>query len=638
MLKSVVKLIFQNSAPILFILLLISCKSNALQSLTDNDFNTFLLRAEQLNNSDPKAALILLNKHKEALNTQPITNQVNYYRIQSAAYADQALYSLSEASSELGLQLAKKMNNPSIFIADLAYTKGFSMENLGDFDGAFQLYQNGLDVARSMNDQELTARGLINIGAILYLKKDYKQSLIVLNQALQIADELSDDALLGDINSELGILYSYIGEQSQANTYFEQAYQYFKKAGKHNYALNSLNNVAINHTNQKLYEQAIKVNRILESEIQPNTSNQFIASIYRNLSRALLKKAEPDIENAYRYIILAGEYVKEVEQHFVKLQYLIEKAFILEKMENYQEALLNLEQAQVLLEGKSSDVYDTSALNLLDLSARLHYALGHYNQAYKIQSQYFIQSIAYKKVRETTEIDELRLQYESETAQRHRIILEKKQRLQNLQLQQMTLAAKNRQALVAVLAVFTLVLAWCLFRIVKGQRRLIRATRTDILTGVANRRRLLELGETYFSTAKSKNQAFSIYMIDIDFFKHINDQFGHSIGDKALQEVALQGQRLMRENDFFGRYGGEEFIALLPNTTKSEAIEVAQNLRKNIESAKWKTQQIKKLTISIGVTTFEQDNYANFSTLLKAAHEQLSKAKQSGRNKVSCDE
>ena len=189
-----------------------------------------------------------------------------------------------------------------------------------------------------------------------------------------------------------------------------------------------------------------------------------------------------------------------------------------------------------------------------------------------------------------------------------------------------------------MLAVFTLVLAWCLFRIVKGQRRLIRATRTDVLTGVPNRRRLLELGETYFSTAKSNKQAFSVYMIDIDFFKHINDRFGHSIGDKALKEVALQGQRLMRENDFFGRYGGEEFIALLPNTSKSEAIEVAQNLRKNIESAKWKTQQIKKLTISIGVTTFEQDNYANFSTLLKAAHEQLSKAKQSGRNKVSCDE
>ena len=177
-----------------------------MQSVTDNDFNSFLLRAEQLIDSDPNAALVLLNAHKTDLSAQPINSQVNYYRIQSSAYADQALYSLSGAAAEQGLKLALQMNNPSIFIAELAYTKGFALENLGDFDSAYQLYQNGLDVARSMNDQELTARGLINIGAILYLSKDYKQSLIVLNQALTLANEIADEALLGDISS--GIRHS----------------------------------------------------------------------------------------------------------------------------------------------------------------------------------------------------------------------------------------------------------------------------------------------------------------------------------------------------------------------------------------------------------------------------------------------
>jgi diguanylate cyclase (GGDEF)-like protein len=635
LLKSFIKLTFQNSAPILFVFLLISCKSNALQSVTDSDFNTFLLRAEQLNNSDPKAALFLLNAHKEQLNTQPVSNQVNYYRIQSAAYADQALYSLSEASAEQGLKLAKKMNNPSVFIAELAYTKGFSLESLGNFDGAFQIYQNGLDVARSMNNQELTARGLINIGAILYLQKDYKQSLVTLNQALEIANDIADDSLLGDVSSELGILYGNLGEESQANDYFQKSYQHFKKAGKHKYALNSLHNVANNHANQERYEQAIKVYRVLESEIQPNTSNQFIADVYRNIAWVLLNKEDADTENAYRYIILAGEYVKEVEQHAVKLQYTVDKAFVLEKMGRYQEGLDNLEQAQILLERKTSDNYDTSALNILFLSAKLHYALGHYNQAYKIQTQYFTQSIVYKQARETTEIDELILQYESATAQRQNNILEKKQRIQNLQLQQMALEADSRQVLVLVLAVCTLLLAWFLYRVIKGKRYLIRATRIDSLTGVANRRRLLELGEEYFLNAKKSQQVFSLYMIDIDFFKKINDQFGHSIGDKALQEIAAQGQNLMRASDVFGRFGGEEFIALLPETGNIEAFEVAQRLRQNIEQSKWQTQQINHLTVSIGVATFERDNYANFSALLKASDEQLLKAKQSGRNKVS---
>lgn len=635
LLRSLVKLTFQNSSLIFFVFLLISCKSNALQSLTDSDFNTFLLRAEQLNNSDPKAALVLLNRHKTELNTQPITNQVNYYRIQSAAYIDQSLYSLSETSSEQGLKLAKQMNNPSIFIAELAYSKGFAIENLGDFEGAFLLYQNGLDVARSMNNQKLIARGLINIGAILYLQKDYKQSLITLNQALALANAIGDDALLGEINTELGILYAHLGEKNQANDYFQQSYQHYKSAGKHNYALNSLHNVANNHTKQKNFEQAIKVYRVLESEIQPSTSHQFIASVYRNLARALLNKEDAEIESAYRYILLAGEHIEDVEQHLVKLQYLIDKAYILEKMTRYQEALDSLEQAEILLERKTSNVYDTSELKMLFLSAKLHYALGHYNQAYQIQTQYFTLSIAGEQARETTEVDELMLQYESETAQRHNNILEKKQRIQHLQLQQMTLDVNSRKAFVGILALCTLLLAWCLYRVIKGQRNLTNATRTDSLTGVVNRRRLLELGEEYFITAQNHQQAFSVYMIDIDLFKKINDQFGHVIGDKALKEIAIQGQNLMRASDVFGRFGGEEFIALLPNTGNSEALEVVQRLKENIEQAKWQTQQIKQLTVNIGVATFEQGNYDNFAALLKVADEQLLKVKQSGRNTVT---
>ena len=608
-----------------------------MQSLTNNDFNALLVRAEQLNNTDPKAALILLNSHKDTLNDQPISSQVNYYRIQSAAYSDQALYSLSEVSADKGLMLAKQMNNPSIFIAELAYTKGFSLESLGNFESALQIYQSGLDVARSMSNQKLTARGLINIGAILYLQKNFKQSLITLNQALTIANNIADEALLGDINSELGILYGYLGEEKQANDYFQQSYHHFKKAGKHNYALNSLHNVANNHANQKRYEQALEVYRILESEILPNTSNHFIAGIYRNIAWALVNQIEPDTENAYRYILLAGEYVKEVEQHAVKLQYMVDKAFVLEKMERYQDALDNLDEAQALLALKNSNIYDTSELNILYLRAKLQYVLGDYKQALETQALFLTKSILYKKSRETNEVDELILQYESETAQRQNDILEKKQRLQDLQLQQMTDNADSREILVIALAVCTLLLAWFLLRVITGQKNLVKVTRIDSLTGVVNRRRLLELGDDLFLRAKKDQQAFSVYMIDIDFFKKINDKFGHSVGDKALQEVAVLGQKLMRDSDVFGRFGSEEFIALLPNTDNSEALEVAQRLRQHIEQAKLQTLKLNQLTISIGVATFEHDNYADFSGLLKAADDHLLNAKLTGRNKVSAD-
>ncbi len=605
-----------------------------MQSVSNSEFDNFVKKAEILINSDPKAALQLLNSYQGDVKSQPITSQVNFYRIQSEAYSDQSLYRFSKASAEIGLELTKQMNSPSILIAELAYTKGFAMESLGDLDGAFELYQNGLDVARSMENQEFIARGLINIGATYYLKKNYKQSLIVLNQALQIANSINDEALMGDITSELGILYGYIGEEDQANQFFQRSYQHFKKAGKDNYALNSLHNVAINHANEKRYDQAIEVFRVLESEIQPNTSNEFISGVYRSLAWALLNKEEADTENAYRYILLAGEYVKEVEQHLVQLQYLIDKAYILEKMKRYEEALVNLEQVEQLLQYKAEDIYDTSEVNILYLKSKLYYELGRYQAAYQVQKQYFAKAISYRESRDTSEIDELRLQYESEATARQKDILKKKQNLQNFQLQEVTQEADNRKMLAGFLAICILILAWFLHRIIKGQKSLVKASQTDSLTGVINRRRLLEVGEQYFDEAKLLEHPLSICMIDVDFFKKINDQYGHKIGDSTLQEIAMYGQAQMRESDVFGRIGGEEFIALLPNTANIEAVEVAQRIRESIERARWQTSEIATLTVSIGVSTLNQQSSCDFADLLKAADKQLLQAKCAGRNQV----
>ncbi len=602
--------------------------------MNQSDFDISMQKAELLIDSDPKAALQLLNLYLNDVTAQSFTSQVNYYRIQSEAFADQSLYSLSEASATIGLKLAKRMNSPSIFIAELAFTKGFAVESLGDLNGALQLYQNGLDVARSMGNQEFIARGLMNIGAIYYLRKDYKQSLIVLNQALQLANTIEDDALLGDIASELGILYGNLNDAPQASELFQKSYHHYKQAGKHNYALNSLHNVAINHANQKRYEQAIAVYRILESEIQPNTSNEFISGIYRNLALALLNQEDADTENAYRYIVLAGEYVKEVEQHFVKLQYLIDKAYILEKLARSDEALRNIEQAQTLFELKADSIYDTSELNIWYLKTKLYYTLGQYKEARRIQERYFAKYIAYKEIRDTSAADELRLEYESEAAARQKDILKQKQHLQNFQLQQLTQEANNRKILAALLAVCILVLAWFLHRTVKGQKNLITAAKTDYLTGAVNRRQILQIAQLNFSEARIQQQAFSVFIIDIDFFMVINEKFGHQIGDIILQEVARYGQKQMRNNDAFGRLSSGQFIALLPNTKYIEAFDLAENIRASIESTTWKMHTMSPITVSIGVASYEQENHDNFTALLKAADEQLLQAKSAGRNKV----
>ena len=624
------KLSKQNLSLIFIVFLLISCKSFAFQTSSQIEFNRFLQKSELLIDSDPTAALLVLNSYQNDVNAQPLACQVNYYRIQSKAYLDQALYTLSNASADKGLKLTKQMNSPSIFIAELAFTKGYAVESLGDLDSAFELYQNGLDVARSMNHQEFIAKGLINIGAIYYLSKNYKQSLISLNQALEIANSIKDEALMGSITSELGILYGYLHKEEQAVEFFEESYRHYKESGKHNYALESLYNVAITYANQKKYDQAINAYKELENQLQESSTKELIAGVYRSLASAFIQKDDVDIENAYHYIQLAGKYIKDVEQYALHVQYHIVKAQILEAMKRYQEALSNIEQAEDLFEYNATNVYEDGKIKMLRLKAKLYYDLGQYNKAFRIQQKYFTQALNNREHHDTAEIDELRLQYESDTSERQNSILEQQQSIQNVQLHQLTQEGNNRKLFSVLLVVCILLLALTLYRVIRGQQDVVNAKRTDELTGVINRRGILKVGYQYFNEAKTQQKPLSVCMIDIDCFKEINHKLGHLIGDGVLQEIANHGQAQMREQDVFGRFGSKQFIVLLPTTEHSEAFDVAQRLKEDIEMVKWQTPELLPLTVSVGVSTYEHKNYDNFNALVKAADDQLLHVKSLG--------
>lgn len=613
----------QNFSIIPLFLLLISCKLSAYQEINQNEFNASLQKVESLIDNDPKKALLVLTSYHKDISAQPLISQVNFYRIQAKAYSDQALYKLSKESANIALRLTQQLNSPSILVAELSFTKGFSLESLGDFDGAFELYQNGLDVARSMNHQEFIAKGLINIGAIYYLRKNYKQSLISLNQALQIANNIKDEALLGFITSELGILYAYLNKNEKVSEFFQQSYQHYKKAGKYHYALNNLYNVALTHANQENYDEAIKTYRELEGELRDNTRSAFVTSLYRSLASAFISKENADVENAYRYIQLAGVYIKDVEEYVIQLQYCLTKAKILEKMGRYQEALANIEQVEAIFESNVIGTYELSKLRMLNLKAKLYYNLGQYEQAYNIQEKYFTQSISNRESHDSAEIDELRLQYEIETSERQQDILKQKQSIQNIQLDQFTEEGNHRKLFSLMLVICIIVLLFMLYKVLNGQKHVNNIKYTDNLTGILNRRRILQIGYQYFKEAQNTNQHLSICLINIDCFKEINNELGHNVGDKILQKIADHGQIQMRENDAWGRFASKQFIALLPFTDHAEAFEVAKRIKEDIETVKWHEEEITPLNLNVAVSTFNNSNYDNFNSLVKAANEQL---------------
>ena len=155
----------------------------------------------------------------------------------------------------------------------------------------------------------------------------------------------------------------------------------------------------------------------------------------------------------------------------------------------------------------------------------------------------------------------------------------------------------------------------------------------DALTFLPNRRMIVRKLQDEVLRAQRYTTPFSISIVDVDFFKKVNDAFGHLVGDEVLRHIAYQLRDHIRHPDVVGRYGGEEFLILLPNTSSAEASEQATRLCKWVREAEVPVNRhILKVTISIGVAQF-QPGTDTWDTLLNRADAAMYEAKKKGRDR-----
>lgn len=173
-------------------------------------------------------------------------------------------------------------------------------------------------------------------------------------------------------------------------------------------------------------------------------------------------------------------------------------------------------------------------------------------------------------------------------------------------------------------------------RIVGLETQLREMRDTDELTGLRNRRAITALAETELARAAREMRPLSVVMLDIDHFKQVNDTYGHQAGDQALCLVAGTVSKNVRLYDVVGRWGGEEILLLLPGTTYSQALMVAERVRAAIAAIPLGLQegQSVALTASLGVASRAPGDVTNLETLVASADMALYHAKSNGRNCV----
>ena len=184
-----------------------------------------------------------------------------------------------------------------------------------------------------------------------------------------------------------------------------------------------------------------------------------------------------------------------------------------------------------------------------------------------------------------------------------------------------------------VFLMFAYLTMYYVMTVTRAHRRLARMATTDPLTGLFNRRHMVELTEKLLAREQRQPRNLALMLMDLDHFKEINDQYGHELGDRVLERVADLLRKQGREQDFVGRWGGEEFLAVLPETDPVQARTAAERIRAAVETLDWTdVQPGLKVTLCVGISQLNE--LETFSSAIARADGALYRGKAHGRNRV----
>ena len=456
-----------------------------------------------------------------------------------------------------------------------------------------------------------------------------QQGLAVLNEAMSLAESMQlGPSDRGFIYNATSLLYRSNQLFAQAHEYSELAYKEYKKVPDNASSLNTqLHNLLTNAIGMGDLDKADLHGKEMFSLADASPENKDFR-FFAALDSGLVALARDDAPRAIRLFEQARDEERNTE----------EGAFVAGNRAALAGAyLLNGDIDAALREAAA--VTRLPGFAALDADQkRLVQALQQYGGKHSVQAMQTLFALYRGQQKKQWEfLANTTLDH----AQRHndRIQTYETQLLENqVQIQQLKLDGQRRQQeatrlyliLAAVAAVSLGLLAWVLWR---SRRRFRVQAQTDSLTGIANRRHFLDRARQVASSSRQQTQMSSVMVLDIDYFKLINDAHGHQAGDAAIRHVATQANTCLREGDVFGRIGGEEFAALLPATDELTAWAVAERLRKVIEQTPLEHHGERiPLTVSIGLMsgTLKGDN---IETMIQCADKVMYRAKNSGRNR-----
>ena len=575
------------------------------------DLNTL---AEEIKDTDP-ARTQALAEQAEALATAcddlaglARARRLQGYAIYRLGNREQALAQIREA-----LELSRQADDSTVE-ADCLHDLGRLYNILAEYEISLDHHRQALDLYQRHGNQTGQAQVLNDIGNAHFGTDDFGQALSYYLDSLRLREALNNEEGVGCSLNNIGNVYSDLKDHKQALTHYERCLEVSRRIGANRLEVRCLGNIAATYQEQGLSAEAMETSRTAHALARQWGYRSDECYALTNWASAHKADEQPDsalplLEEA----LLIARQLSDRSRECDILVSLGETHLALGAFREARHAFLQAEKTAEPLRLKRALFEAMRGLSqLCKAEGDFPQALAYYERFYALEREVFSEE-ADKRVRA------LMLNREVNLAQREAEI----HRNQNGELARMNEALRQADAEREQL----------LKELRAQAEELEKQAGIDSLTGLANRRHLEAWLARQFAYARRYGGSLTVALADVDYFKQVNDRFGHQIGDQVLKTVASLLQSACRTCDMAARYGGEEFVLALPETDLAQGQTVCERLRRMVEEYPWDRMQA-GLAVTISVGLADDPASANYERLLSQADSLLYAAKHAGRNRV----
>lgn len=514
---------------------------------------------------------------------------------------------------------------------------------LGRDRDAIALFDDALEILGEAATPRQVAFLNRGIGVAYAALESHQDALGHYLTALAASDNAQDRVESAKTASNIGVVYMNIHNLERSRTYLNRSLADFEQIGFKPGIAGGLINLGTvagrvgeralssgdSATAQREYRILRELNEralVLFSELDNQRGVAYASS---NIGTALHWLGKPSQALPHHERALALR--RAVGDVFGTIDSLLSIAKTMIDLDRHGEVSALLDEAEAMIPGDAFGLRETIALNRVVLAEERD-DLGAALQAQRDVTRY---AALGANADQLSKMAILQDRFDADQAVRQIDALHSEAESGELQLQRQRQVTRL-SVLVAVLVTGLLLVLFSRYRMgVITTRKLTLAARTDDLTDLSNRRHMIELMQYEMNRVERGGEPFSLLMIDLDDFKLINDSYGHDAGDVVLREVARRLCETVRKYDSIARWGGEEFLLLLPETKHEGSLIVAEKLRQRIALTPFTLERAQKsihVTVTVGVSTYEFG--LTSADCIKLADQSLYRGKQSGKNRI----